>query len=310
MCEIGLVMRSTGLWYDILNEETGQHFRGRLRGKLKLKLKKVTNPVAVGDCVEYELENESENTVAIINVLPRTNFIARKAVQKAKYRHIIAANLDLAMLVVTLAMPRTSTGFIDRFLVSAELFDLPTILVFNKLDMFDEEALEILDNYMAMYEQIGYSCLKISALKNRNMEALEKMLEGKKTLITGHSGVGKSTLLNRLSPDLHLATHEVSTFANKGVHTTTFAEMFEIKPKTYVIDTPGIKELGLVDVEQDELADYFPEIREVAENCKFYNCTHIHEPHCQVIAAVRTGEIALSRYKNYLSMFYGEDNRR
>ncbi len=306
----GLIMRSTGSWYDVLDEETDEHFRGRLRGKLKLKLQKVTNPVAVGDYVEFEIEDKTENTVAIGSILPRHNFIARKAVQKSRHRHIIAANLDLAMLVVTLAMPRTSTGFIDRFLVSAQSFDLQTVLVFNKLDLYDQEAEQILDEYIELYESIGYPCLKISALENNNISAVQEVLQGKKTLIAGHSGVGKSTLMNQLNPALNLATREVSSFANKGVHTTTFAEMFEIMPKTYVIDTPGIKELGLVDIEQDALPDYFPEIRQVAKNCKYYNCTHIHEPNCAVEQAVREGKIWISRYKNYLSMFHGEDNRR
>lgn len=306
----GLIMRSTGLWYDVFEEATHQHFRGRLRGKLKLQLKKVTNPIAVGDYVAFDIENQIENTVAINNVLPRKNFIARKSVQKSRHQHIIASNLDLAMLVITLTMPRTSTGFIDRFLVTAESFHLPAVLVFNKLDLYDAQAERILDEYVELYQGLGYSCLKISALKDHHIHDIRHTLESKKTLIAGHSGVGKSTLMNRLNPDLNLQTNAVSTFANKGVHTTTFAEMFVIAPKTYVIDTPGIKELGLVNIENDALPDYFPEIRSFSEACKYYNCTHVHEPGCAVEQAVRNGQISLSRYKNYLSMFHGEDNRR
>ena len=304
-----LVLKSTGSWYDILAED-GKIYEGRLRGKLKLRGSKVTNPIAVGDVVRYEMEQNEPTQAIIIDVEPRHNYIIRRSPHKMSHGHIIAANIDQAVLIATLVFPKTSLGFIDRFLVSAESFRIPATLVFNKKDLLDEEMLDYYESLKAIYEPLGYPCLLISAESGEGIEKINELLQGKKSLISGHSGVGKSTLLNSLAPDLNLRTAEVSTFAEKGVHTTTFAEMFRIGKDTFVIDTPGIKELGLMDIETDEISHFFPEMRDLLGECKFYNCTHTHEPGCAVVEAVEQGEIAGSRFYSYLSMREDEDNRR
>lgn len=305
----GVIFRSTGSWYEIRGEDS-EMIRSRLRGKFKLKGFKVTNPVAVGDLVEYEIENEQENTGIITNILPRENYIIRKSVHKTAHGHIIAANLDQAVLIVTLSFPRTSLGFVDRFLVSAEAFRIPAVLVFNKADLLDEDFQEYYEILKGLYESLGYKVLQTSALENQGLEEFTDMLQDKKSLISGHSGVGKSTLINSIRPDLQLRTSEVSTFANKGVHTTTFAEMYEILPNTFIIDTPGIKELGLMDMKAEEISHYFPEMRERFGQCKYHNCLHLNEPKCAIRQAVDDGEIAIPRYESYLSMMEDFDNRR
>lgn len=305
----GVIFRSTGSWYDVRGENQ-EMIRSRLRGKFKLKGFKVTNPVAVGDLVEYEIENEQENTGLITNILPRENYIIRKSVHKTAHGHIIAANLDQAVLIVTLSFPRTSLGFVDRFLVSAEAFRIPAVLVFNKADLLDKEFQEYYEGLKGLYESLGYTVLQTSALEKYGLEEFEQMLRDKKSLISGHSGVGKSSLINSLRPDLQLRTSEVSSFANKGVHTTTFAEMFEILPNTFIIDTPGIKELGLMDMKVEEISHYFPEMRERFGECKYHNCLHLNEPKCAIRQAVDDGEIAIPRYESYLSMIEDFDNRR
>ncbi|MGD1842575.1 MAG: ribosome small subunit-dependent GTPase A [Thermonemataceae bacterium] len=305
----GTVVRSTGSWYEVRDKE-GEVYRCRLRGKFKLKELKVTNPIAVGDWVRYIIEDPQENTGLITDILPRDNYIVRKSVHKTGHGHLIATNLDQALILATLVLPRTSLGFIDRFLVSAETFRIPAIIIFNKLDLLDEELIAYQDALMEAYEQIGYPCLAISALEDESLDELKALLANKTTLISGHSGVGKSSLINTLVPDLSLRTSEISSFANKGVHTTTFAEMFEIAPDTFLIDTPGIKELGLVDIEASELSHYFPEMRQLLGQCKFHDCQHVHEPKCAIIEAVKREEIALFRYENYLSMLADYDNRR
>ncbi len=256
----GLVMKSTGSWYSVL-ADNGQTYPSRLRGKFKIKGLKVTNPVAVGDSVTIAEEGDEENTAVITEILPRENYIIRKSTRKAHHGHILAANIDQAILIVTLVFPRTSLGFIDRFLVSAESFRIPALLVFNKSDVLDEDQQELQAAIMDLYEQIGYRCLSISALNAEDVNRLNKHLISKVSLFSGHSGVGKSTILNQIHPDIQQKTSEVSTFANKGVHTTTYAEMFRIEDQTFVIDTPGIKELGLMDINEGELRDYFPEMR-------------------------------------------------
>lgn len=305
----GLIMRSTGSWYDVRNED-GHIYQGRLKGKFKIKGLKVTNPIAVGDRVLFEVEDEAENTAVINDIMPRENYIIRQSVHKTAHGHILAANLDLAVLLATLTLPRTSLGFIDRFLVSAESFRIPTAIVFNKTDILNDEGLAYQQEIMDMYERIGYQCLSTSAIEGEGVTAFRNLLDHKVTLLSGHSGVGKSSLVNAIAPDLNLRTNEVSTFANKGVHTTTFAEMFELAPDTFIIDTPGIKELGLIDTEKEEISHYFPEMRDRLNQCRFHNCLHLNEPGCAIKDAVAEGEIAESRYMSYLSMMEGDDNRR
>ncbi|MGR3810554.1 ribosome small subunit-dependent GTPase A [Jiulongibacter sp. NS-SX5] len=305
----GTVWRSTGSWYEV-KDEFGRDYDCRLKGKFKIKGLKVTNPLAVGDYVVFDEENADEKTGIITEIKPRENYIIRKSVHKTGHGHLLACNIDQAIMVVTLVMPRTSLGFIDRFLVSSESFRIPAVLLFNKRDLLDEEAMEYQEEIMALYEKLGYPCYSISALHETNLESVHQLIENKTSLISGHSGVGKSQLISTLIPDLELATSEVSTFANKGVHTTTFAEMFEAKPNSYIIDSPGIKELGLIDMENEEIAHYFPEMRELLGECKFHNCLHVNEPKCAVKDAVINGEIAESRFNSYLSMLENIDNRR
>lgn len=305
----GLVIRSTGSWYDVRSPD-GHVYQGRLKGKFKIKGLKVTNPIAVGDRVTFNVEDEAENTAVITDIAPRENYIIRQSVHKTAHGHILAANLDQAVLLATLTLPRTSLGFIDRFLVSAESFRIPTTVVFNKTDILNEEGLAYQQEIMDLYERVGYPCLATSATEGEGVDAFRRLLDHKVTLLSGHSGVGKSSLVNAIAPDLNLRTNEVSTFANKGVHTTTFAEMFELAPETYIIDTPGIKELGLIDTAKEEISHYFPEMRDRLNQCRFHNCLHINEPGCAIKDAVGQGEIAESRYMSYLSMMEGGDNRR
>jgi ribosome biogenesis GTPase / thiamine phosphate phosphatase len=307
--KIGLVIRSTGSWYDIRTE--GEHvLQCRLKGKFKIAGLKVTNPIAVGDRVLYEIEDENRNTGMIYEILLRKNYIIRQSVHKSAHGHILAANLDQAILIVTLAMPRTSLGFIDRFLVTAEAFRIPTVLIFNKLDILTDEAIEYQKELSECYEKLGYPCYFTSAEQKIGIEEFRNLLANKISLLAGHSGVGKSTLLNAIAPNLDLRTTEISNFSSKGVHTTTFAEMFEISPNAFIIDSPGIKELGLADMEKEEISHYFPEMRELLGDCRFHNCQHINEPGCAVKDAVGKGSIAESRYMSYLSMVEGGDNRK
>jgi ribosome biogenesis GTPase / thiamine phosphate phosphatase len=306
----GLVMRSTGSWYDVLDTENSKVYECRLRGKLKLKGTKVTNPIAVGDKVLFDHENGGQNKGIIKDVTPRDNYIIRKSPHRPVHGHIIAANIDHAILIATLVYPRTSLGFIDRFLVAAESFRIPAAVVFNKKDILDDDLISYYSELKEAYEKIGYPCILISAELEENLGDFKNMLQGKKSLLSGHSGVGKSTILNKIVPGLNLKTAEVSDFAEKGVHTTTFAEMFQIGKDTFVVDTPGIKELGLIDIDKEEISHFFPEMRALFGHCKFYNCTHTHEPGCAVVKAVETGKIAISRYESYLSMLEDEDNRR
>ena len=300
------VFKSTGSWYSV--KAGDQFYNCRLRGKMRLDDEKVTNPVTVGDWVEIALENEEEGIIQ--EVLPRKNYIIRKSTRKKRHSHRLASNIDQAILIITLVHPRTSLGFIDRFLVACESFRIPATLAFNKADLLDESALEYYEELKFDYEQLGYKVLLMSAETEEGMEVLEAELKGKTSLLSGHSGVGKSTILNRLSPEIDQRTSEVSDAVGKGTHTTTFAEMFEIADETFVIDTPGIKELGLWDISDEELSHYFPEMRKYIGQCRFNNCTHIHEPGCAFREAMETGEIAPSRYENYLSMLADDDNRR
>jgi ribosome biogenesis GTPase / thiamine phosphate phosphatase len=302
----GMVMRSTGSFYDVLAED-GSKYTCRIRGKIRLEGIKETNPVAVGDNVLLDFTNEIGN---ITEILPRENHILRKSVKKTGHSHVLAANVDQVLLVVTLAFPRTSLGFIDRFLVSAESFRIPQVIVFNKKDLLSKEAEQEVNNLIKLYTAIGVRCFSVSA-KFDELDAIRSILDSKTTLVAGHSGVGKSTMLNHISKDIKQDTAEVSTFSSKGVHTTTFAEMFQIDEKTFVIDTPGVKELGLVDMNSQEISDYLPEMREIRLACKFGSrCIHINEPGCAVQKAVQEGKIAISRFESYVSMVMDEDNRK
>lgn len=305
----GIVFKSTGSWYTILSD-TGISYKGRLRGKFKIKGLKVTNPIAVGDKVIFEIEPGEAGTVIINEILTRENYIIRKSVHKANQGHLIASNIDQTVLIVTMQQPRTSLGFIDRFLVSAEAFRIPALLIFNKTDVYDDYDNEEMEKLIDLYEPLGYRCLKTSALEETGIPELMNVLMNKKTLFSGHSGVGKSSLLNKLDTQLNLRTAEISTYADKGVHTTTFAEMFPIAPDTYAIDTPGIKELGIFEIGEDELGHYFPEMRALIGHCKFHNCRHLNEPKCAVINSVKSGTIAVSRYSSYLSMIQNDDSHR
>jgi ribosome biogenesis GTPase len=302
----GLITKSTGSWYQV--KAGNETIDCRIKGKFRIKGITTTNPLAVGDVVDFEMEPE-QGTGVITNLHQRKNYIIRKSINLSKQAQIIAANLDLALLVVTLASPRTSLGFIDRFLVTAEAYDIPASLIFNKLDLFSNEGLEILDDYKAIYENIGYPCYSVSALEGTNIDVVQNLLKDKITLFSGHSGVGKSSLINSLLPNLDLRTHMVSDWSDKGMHTTTFAEMFELPQGGYIIDTPGIRELGVIDIEKQELGHFFPEMREKMNMCRFNNCRHINEPGCAVLNALEAGEIAPSRYDSYLSIYNGNDTR-
>ncbi len=306
---IGLVMRSTGSWYDVRSKE-GDILQCRLKGKFKIKGFKVTNPIAVGDKVVYAIEDENRNTGMISEILPRENYIIRKSVHKTAHGHLLATNIDQAVLIATLTFPRTSLGFIDRFLVAAESFRIPTVLIFNKLDLLNQEQIDYQQELTQLYESLNYPCVFTSAIDGNGVAEFYDILRGKVSLIAGHSGVGKSTLVNAIAPDLDLRTSKVSTFANKGVHTTTFAEMFEIDAETFIIDSPGIKELGLADMEKEEISHYFPEMLKLINQCRFNNCLHLDEPNCAIKEAVMEEKIAQSRYFSYLSMMDGGDNRK
>ena len=301
----GLVTRSTGSFYDVLSE--GRKYNCRVRGKIRLEGIKETNPVAVGDHVLFDLENEIGS---ITEILERKNHILRQSVKKTGHSHVLAANVDQAIMIATLALPRTSLGFIDRFMVSAEAFRIPQIIIFNKKDLLAEDDLELMNAYMHLYKKVGVQCYSVSA-KDDSLDELKPLFRDKITLVVGHSGVGKSTLLNKISPKIEQRVGDISAFSQKGTHTTTFAEMFSIDEKSFVIDTPGVKEWGLVDMNAQEISDYFPEMRDVRLNCKFgARCIHVNEPKCAVLDAVEKGLISVSRYDSYLSMVLGEDNRK
>ncbi len=302
----GIVFRSTGSFYDVLGEDNVK-YNCRVRGKIRLEGIKETNPIAVGDYVVFDLTNEIGS---ITEILPRKNHILRQSVKKTGHSHVLAANVDQTLLVVTQAFPRTSLGFIDRFLISAESFRIPQIIVFNKQDLLDEQGLEVQEKLISLYLRFGVKCITTSAINN-DLYKVKEVLQDQITLIAGHSGVGKSTLINKLSPDIDQKIGDISDFSEKGTHTTTFAEMFKIEDKTFIIDTPGIKEWGLVNMNQQEISDYFPEMRVLRQDCKFGSkCLHLSEPKCAIREGVKNGIIAPSRYESYVSMVLGEDNRK
>lgn len=301
----GLVVKSTGSWYEVKLSD-GEIVRARLRGKFKLVDKKITNPLAVGDLVT--LVNINDDFV-IDGITDRSNYVIRLSPKKKGHSHLIAANIDQAILMASLKMPKTSLGFVDRFLVSLEAFRIPGILIINKTDLCDEEELRGLDATKELYQGLGYKTILIS-VENDEISEIGDLLKNKKTLLSGHSGTGKSSLINKLVPGFHQEIGAISNFAEKGIHTTTFAEMFTIDEHSMVIDTPGIKELGLAEIESEELSHYFPEMRSLLGTCKFHDCTHTHEPGCAVRNAYEDGSIHASRYKSYLSILEGDDNRR
>lgn len=301
---IGKVIKSTGSWYDVRDDD-GAILKCRLRGKIRLNGVRTTNPVAVGDNVSYEKERDKD-TCVIDRVLPRNNVIIRKSVNLSKESHIIASNVGLAVVVATIAQPRTSTGFIDRFAVTAEAYHIPLVIVFNKCDIYDEEQNATAQELMTVYNSIGYESFPVSAKTGFNCDRLENVMKGKTCLFSGHSGVGKSALVNRLDPSLNVKVGEISDVHEKGKHTTTYAQMFHLGFGSYIIDTPGIKEFGLFDLEKETLAQRFPEMRALMQECRFNNCTHLHEPHCAVKEAVENKEIAAWRYANYCNMMDDE----
>ena len=301
----GTVIKSTGSWYLVIDGEE-RTWECRLRGKIRLDGLRSTNPVAVGDKVVFDQE-PGKDTGVIKSIEPRNNVIVRKSVNLSKASHIIAANVDLAIIVATVVQPRTSTGFIDRFMVTAEAYHIPTALVFNKCDLYNEDQIGEMAVLMDYYSGIGYPSFGVSAKTGFQIERLRELMRGKTCLFAGHSGVGKSALVNALDPDMHLRIGAISDVHNKGKHTTTFAEMHRLGFGAWIVDTPGIKEFALYDLEKETLAQRFPEMRGLMSECRFANCTHTHEPGCAVKTAVENGDIAEWRYNNYLRMYNDED---
>lgn len=303
----GLVIKNTGSWYTVKTDD-GQLIESKIKGNFRLKGIRSTNPVAVGDHVE--IITNQEGTAFISAIEDRRNYIIRKSPNLSKQSHILAANVDQALLVVTVNYPQTSTTFIDRFLASAEAYSVPVILVFNKHDLLSEEDLHYEKMMCTLYETVGYKCVEISAETGEGVEQLFPILKDKITLLSGNSGVGKSTLINRLIPHASQRTAEISDAHNTGMHTTTFSEMIELPEGGYLIDTPGIKGFGTFDIEKEELTSYFKEIFHFSKDCRFSNCTHTHEPGCAVIKAVEDHFIAASRYQSYLSMLEDKDENK
>ncbi len=296
-----VVYKSTGSWYVVKNQ-SGKQFNARLKGIFKIDGVTSTNPIAVGDEVIIEIENELEDTVTIIDILPRKNYVARSSPHNKRQHHIIASNLHQSLLFATLKDPKTSTGFIDRFLVACEMYHIPAIIVFNKSDVYRKKEFEKFEEIKHTYTSIGYQVLLASVLKNEGIEEIKDLLIHKTTLLSGHSGVGKSTCINAIFPELTLRTQAVSEWSGKGLHTTTFAEMFDLPLGGSIIDTPGIRELGLVDVSKQELSGYFPEMKALVNDCYFNNCMHLNEPDCAVKNAINNNEIAIDRYVSYMNI--------
>ncbi len=300
----GIVVKSTGSWYIVDTQQ--EKVSCRLKGKFRMKGIKSTNPVAVGDVVFFEYEKGKETGV-ITKIEERKNYIIRKSVNLSKQTHIIATNIDVVFLLITVEYPKTSTGFIDRFLATAEAYNIECILLFNKIDLHDETLKKEKEDLQNIYRSIGYTCLDISALQKTNIDQLKDLMKGKTCLLSGHSGTGKSTLINVIEPSLTLKTNEISQQHKQGQHTTTFAEMHPLSFGGYIIDTPGIKGFGVVDFEPEEVTDYFPEFFNLKSECKFNNCLHLNEPNCAVKEALESGEIAESRYISYLQIIEGDE---
>lgn len=304
-----LVYKSTGSWYQIKNEE-GEVFNARIKGKFKIEDITSTNPLAVGDVVDFEKEDIAEGSVIIHNIYPRKNYITRQSPHNKHLHHIVASNLDQSILLATLIDPKTSTGFLDRFLVASEAYHVPAIIVYNKSDLFQEKEKDKFEEIKKAYEKIGYRVMLMSLNENIGVNEVNELLKNKTTLISGHSGVGKSSFINSIFPGLLLKTQDVSRWSGKGLHTTTFAEMYDLPFGGKIIDTPGMREFALMDIETQELSHYFREMKELINDCKFNNCMHIEEPGCAVKTAVEEGKIDASRYISYLNILGSIDNKK
>lgn len=296
----GLIIKSTGSWYQVLDKDSGTIYEARIRGKFKLIKTRLTNPLAVGDKVEFQLE--VDDIAWITHIEPRKNYLIRKSVNLSKEAHIIASNIDIACFLFTIKHPETSLGFLDRFLACCEAYSIEPLILFNKMDVLSEEEKEFANEISLIYQKIGYKTLNVSSYSKLNLEVLKEELKDKTSVFFGHSGSGKSTLVNAMQPDLNLKTSEISSVHLKGKHTTTFAQMHFWSFGGQVIDTPGVREFGMIDVEKEELQHYFPEIFEIGRDCKFHNCLHLNEPKCKVLKAIEEGEIEESRYITYLKL--------
>jgi len=305
----GIIYKSTGSWYSVKGEN-GNFYQARLRGKFKNHDLKVTNPLSVGDYVEMDIDISNPDQTIIHTIVPRTNYIIRRSSHKTAFGHLIACNIDCSILIVTLKQPKTSIGFIDRFLISCEAFRIPAIIVFNKSDLYNEELMEEYLYLKDVYEPLGYVCLLTSMKRDEGLDELFQILKGNISLFSGHSGVGKSTLVNKIFPNLDIRTDIISDHSQKGKHTTTFAEMYDLDESSKVIDTPGIKELGLFEIGNEVLSHYFPEMRRLMGQCKFHNCRHTNEPGCKVKEYVEEFKIAPSRYESYCSILQEEETHR
>ncbi|HLW32873.1 MAG TPA: ribosome small subunit-dependent GTPase A [Aequorivita sp.] len=303
----GTVYKSTGSWYSVKGED-GIFYNCRIRGRFRIGDIKSTNPVAVGDHVQIKIEKKGDEELGVISdIFPRNNYIIRRSVNLSKQTHIIAANIDTAFLLVTLNNPPTFTAFIDRFLVTAEAYHIRAVILFNKIDTYNDDELLEIKLLAALYRKIGYECIGISAVTGKNLDKVKALMQDKVSMFSGHSGTGKSTLINAVEPGLNLRTAQISEQHLQGQHTTTFAEMFDLSFGGQIIDTPGIKGFGLVEMKKEELGDYFPEFFALKGKCRFNNCMHLEEPHCAVKEALEEEEIAWSRYKSYLQILEGEE---
>ncbi|WP_421921096.1 ribosome small subunit-dependent GTPase A [Marinifilum sp.] len=302
----GLVIKSTGSWYTVKTND-GEVHNCRIKGRFRMEGIRTTNPISVGDKVDFEEDKESK---VIVNIHDRKNYIIRKSSNLSKHSQIIASNVDQAFLIVTVNYPLTTTTFIDRFLATAEAYHITVKLIFNKIDRYRPNDMDRLDGLKAIYEKIGYKCYEISAKNGTHLDIIKEALRDKINLLSGHSGVGKSTLINAIQPGLNLKTGEISEAHSQGKHTTTFSEMFELDFGGYIIDTPGIRGFGTIDMEKEEISHFFPEIFEASKHCQFNNCSHIHEPKCAVKAAVEAGEISITRYESYLGMVMEDEDSK
>jgi ribosome biogenesis GTPase len=304
-----IVYKSTGSWY-IVKTSTGKFYNARIKGKFKIDNITSTNPVAVGDKVDVDKEDIEEDSMVITNIYPRENYITRQSPHNKHQHHIIASNLDQSLLVATLKDPKTSQGFIDRFLVASEAYHVPAIIVFNKSDLYKKKEHEKLEELKEIYEANGYKVLSMSIAQNEGVEEVKALLENKITLLSGHSGVGKSSFINIVLPEFSLKTQDVSDWSGKGLHTTTFAEMYDLPFGGKIIDTPGLREFALMDIEKNELSHYFPEMKALLNDCRFNNCMHVEEPGCAVKEAVEEGKIAANRYISYLNILGSIDTKK